>query len=357
MKKVNVVTYCDWRSYGSILQSLGLQQTLKKLGFTGSLILPEPVPQKRLRPQLPLRGGLRRRIADVHKLLNHRALSRKYRGCHGFIQTHIPVRYCGSYECIQKNPPEADVYLAGSDQIWHPVLMDPLFFLDFVPAGIPRVSYAASMGNTGIPAGNEERLCRYVQRFDRLSVREADNQKIISQMTDRQVLRHIDPVFLMDREQWRALEKEYPNMEKPYILVYAIYWDRKLNAELKALHETTGMDVVVVTSSPRKIYANQWIYDADPAEFLWLIDHAQMVVTSSFHGTAMSIIFEKPFAAVIDPGMPSRIAGLLEVLEISNASIETLKQGLQMDYGAIAQRIREEQVRSEAYLKEALGQS
>lgn len=355
MKKVNVVTYCDWRSYGSILQALGLQRMLEKLGYEGSIILPEPVPKKCLQPKLPMNGGLRRRVADAHKLLNHRALSRKYRGCNAFIQTHITVKYCDSYEMLQKDPPKAEVYLAGSDQIWHPAILNPLFFLDFVPEGIPKVSYAASLGSTMISAEKEEQMRRYVQRFAYLSVREADNQDIIGKMTEKPVYRHIDPVFLVDQKQWRSLEKEYPNMEKPYILVCAIYWNRALNAELRELHNQTGMDVVVVTSSLRKIYANKWIYDADPAHFLWLLDHAQMVVTSSFHGTAMSIIFQKPFAAVINPEMPSRIAGLLDVLGIGNVTIMDLKQGMQPDYRAVAKRIQEEQIRSEVYLKEALG--
>ena len=356
MKKVNVVTYCDWRSYGSMLQSYGLQYAIKQLGHDGRVIRPDPVPGKKLKPRLPLQGGLGQRVVDLHKLLNHRALDRKYRRSNAFIQEHIPVCYCGSYQAICENPPEGDIYLAGSDQVWQPSRMDPLFFLDFVPRGTARVSYGASMGISVVPEEKKAQMRQYLLDFDRLSVREEDNRQVIAGLTGREVHRHIDPVFLPEQAQWRRLERVYPGMKRPYILVYAIYWDKAVNRELEELRRKTGMDVVVVSNSRRNIYGNKWVYDADPGQFLWLLDHAQMVVTSSFHGAAMSVIFEKPFAAVIDPGSPSRIAGLVEVLGITCANLEDLKAGNCPDYGSVAQRISRERTLGMDYLRNTLGE-
>lgn len=356
MKKVNVVTFCDWRSYGSMLQALGLQHMLKDLGFAGQVLRPEPQPPAQLKPRLPLAGGLGQRIVDLHKLLNHGAQARKYRSSNAFIQQNIPICYCGSYDAVKNDPPKADVYLSGSDQVWQPGVMDPFLFLDFVPEGIPKISYAASMGIPVIPPEREDLFRRFISGYSYLSVREADNQPVISALTDKPVHRHIDPVFLMERENWRLLETAYPGMDKPYILVYAIYWEKALNKELKRLHEQTGMDVVVVASSLRKMYANKWIYDADPGQFLWLVDHAAMVVTSSFHGVAMSAIFEKKFSAVINPGSPSRIACLLETLGIGNLPLDRLAEADAPDYEPVRQRIEQERQRSKDYLNEALAE-
>lgn len=354
MKKIFVATYCDWRSYGAVLQALALQSQLRELGCESQVLCPEPQPPKKLKPSLPLTGGLAQRILDTHKLLVHAALQRKYRNTHAFIRAHVSVRYCGSYAELNAAPPEADAYLAGSDQVWRPDRVDPFFFLAFAPEGSKKLSYAASMGSPDIPAEQLAAFRGGICGFDTLSVREPDNRRVIAALTDQPVHRHIDPVFLWSPEQWRGLARPYPGMDRPYILVYAIYWDHSLNRQLERLHRQTGMDVVVLANSWRRIYANRWIFDADPGQFLWLVDHAAMVVTSSFHGTAMSVIFEKRFAAVINPAAASRITGLLEVLDIREAAMEALFSGEQPDYAPVRERIRQEQARSRQYLNEVL---
>lgn len=51
-----------------------------------------------------------------------------------------------SFEELKKNPPQADLYIVGSDQIWNVFYeagRDPAFFLDWVKEG-KKASYAAS---------------------------------------------------------------------------------------------------------------------------------------------------------------------------------------------------------------------
>lgn len=337
-----------------MLQALGLQHILSELGFEGCVLRPEPVPPENLKLMLPVFGNLQQRIVDTHKLLNYRALSRKYRNSNAFIRKNIPISYCGSYDTLKREPPEADAFISGSDQVWQPHRMDPFFFLEFVPKQVRRISYAASMGVPVVPTEKVEEFRRYLSGFSYISVRETDSQPVVEALTNKQVHRHIDPVFFLEADRWRNYGRPYHTISKPYILVYAIYWDRDLNTKLKQLHRETGMDVVAITSSLRRIYANKRIYDADPGQFLWLIDHANMVVTSSFHGVAMSILFEKPFSAVIDPGKPSRISCLLDVLGTQNLTIEQLVKSEYQNYELVRQRIEEERERGKHYLSEVL---
>lgn len=355
MKKVNVVTYCTWKSYGSILQALSLQRVLWDFGYDSSLVLDEPQPKASLDRSFPSRGGLARRLADFHKYLNHKKLDKKFRETTAFIENNIPsIVYGGSYEEIQQNIPYADVWISGSDQVWNPNTMNPLFFLKFLPERICKISYAASMGTTRIPAGCQEEFFRNISGFDYLSVREEDNRMLIVQKTDKTIHRNIDPVFLLNKEQWREYARPYPGMNKPYVLVFPIYWDRQWNNCLKKLHREKDLEIVVVTSSPRRVYADRVIYDADPGQFLWLIDHAQFVVTSSFHGVAMSVIFEKRLFPVINPDAPSRISCLLDVLGIEKEGPEDLFSEKSPDYCQVKRKIREEQYRAQQYLNEAL---
>ena len=89
---------------------------------------------------------------------------------------------------------------------------------------------------------------------------------------------------------------------------------------------------------------------------MWLVDHAEYVITSSFHGVALSTIFNKKFAAIINPSSSSRIKNLLDTLSIPEVSIRELDRTDRFDYDKICMRISEERVRGMKYLKEVVGE-
>lgn len=353
MKKVCVSTFCVWSSYGSMLQAFGLQHALKEIDCQGVVALPDVVPKKRWCFEGFTAKSLKGLVVDAHKLLISGKIKNRYAAANSFIRKYIQVEYTGNYDNLRNHPPRADAYIVGSDQVWNPRKMAPDFFLEHIPEGYPRISYAASMGVTRIPAENREGFQRMVAAFDHISVRERDNLSVINECTDRPAQVHIDPVFLVSRDRWREMEVPYP-IDGPYILVYPIYWDKGLNQQLKQLHQQTGKTIVAVLGQIQQVYANQRIYDASPEQFLWLIDHADAVVSSSFHGVAMSLVFGKRFSAVIDPNSPSRLTCLLDTLGAQNRAIMELVEDQGQDQNAISRRIEEEKVRSVAYLRKVL---
>ena len=177
--------------------------------------------------------------------------------------------------------------------------------------------------------------------------------EVLQSYTDAKQERHIDPTFLLSSNRWRELEKEYP-IHRPYILVFPLYWDASFNKELKALHKKTGKDIIVLSERKNSAYATKRIYDADVRQFLWLLDHADAVVSSSFHGVALSLILEKPLAAVINPAAPSRITSILSCLNYKNLTIGDLADGIAPEYSSVNQKISEETERSIRYLREVL---
>jgi hypothetical protein len=80
------------------------------------------------------------------------------------------------------------------------------------------------------------------------------------------------------------------------------------------------------------------------------------VITSSFHGAALSTIFNKKFAAVINPATPSRIRNLLQTLGIPEVPIRELDGPERFDYTAIQKRMAQERSKGLLYLKEAINQ-
>ena len=351
MKKVRTLTYCTWTSVGSILQSYALTRTLKSCGYDTTLWLEERQRAKRkLRPR-----SVKDCVKWVIKTLKSRDMEQAHQKRQDFILRHMDAEYFPDYEAIARKAMEnrEDIYLAGSDQIWYPDKCDPLFFLDFAK-GSRRISYAASMGKTQIPQDREEKLGDLLRGFERISVREKDCVDALRKVTNQDISVHIDPTFLLDTEAWRAMEKAYP-VKEPYILLYMIYWNSECKNKVLELKKRTGLPVYAVCSDVSRVYADKHLYDVGVEEFLWLVDHAKYVVTSSFHGVAFSILFRKKFAAVVNPQLPSRIENILNVLSVPHVDIPELDSADSFAYDAIFWKIEKERQKSIQYLKEAIG--
>lgn len=351
MKKAIISTYTYWNSYGSIFQSLGLQLALKKLGvdpYTVVFATDECPAVERKKPKISLSY-----LSHLYQIVNRRKLEKCRESALHFIRNNINQVRLQVPSDIALGNTIFDAYIAGSDQIWNPTLHRDDFFLCYAPTCKRRISYAASMGCMTISEETGKRFSRLLRNFDVISVREEEMIPVISKYTERSVLRHIDPTFLVPANTWREYEKPYDE-NRPFILVYALYWDRSLNAQLRKLHEETGFPIVSIQQSIRVIYSNQIVLDASPEEFLWLIDHAEAVITSSFHGAALSIIMNKRFFPVINPDAPSRIENLLSTLEIRTAeSIENV-MSFEIDYSNITARIEAERQRGLEYLQKEI---
>jgi hypothetical protein len=194
---------------------------------------------------------------------------------------------------------------------------------------------------------------KWLHAFDHISVREQECLNALAPLTDKDISVHIDPTFLVDVEVWRGLEKNY-KVKGPYILLYMLYWDDSFKKQIIALKKRTGLPVYAVCPDMSRVYADRHLYDVGVEEFLWLVDHAEYVVTSSFHGVAFSILFQKKFAPMINPRMPSRIENVLNVLGVPKVGMEELDSTDHIDYEAVAANIEKEKQRSIAYLKEAI---
>lgn len=350
MKHVNVLTYCTWSSIGSILQAFGLKNALAENGCDSTILLPAGENIFHTAKVHSVKSLLSR----TYQMMIHRQRQAAFRKRCGFIAQRLNVETYDQYDELVRRAQTApdDCYLAGSDQIWHPDRCDKHFFLEFVRSG-RCISYAASMGKTDIPPEHLDDFRRLMQRLDRISVRETQCRDVLQPLTEKNMDVHIDPTFLMETDAWRQYEKPYP-VRGPYILVYMIYWHPSCKAQLQELKRRTGLPVYAVCSGLSRVYADKKLFDVGVEEFLWLVDHAEYVVTSSFHGAAMSTIFGKKFSAVVNPGAPSRLRNLLQMLGIPEVPIRELDRAADFDYTAIRTRMAAERYRGLQYLKEAV---
>lgn len=92
------------------------------------------------------------------------------------------------------------IFLCGSDQIWNPNYFKKCNFLDFVSDSNQKIAYAPSVGTTQLTENAKRKMKPYLDRFDKISVREESSKSLIECVVDKPVQVVCDPVFLLSRE-------------------------------------------------------------------------------------------------------------------------------------------------------------
>lgn len=268
----------------------------------------------------------------------------------------LTKRY-NSFEELRANPPEADVYVAGSDQIWNTTFnngIDPAFYLNFGKA--KKISYAASFATEKLRKGTESFVKEMLDNFNEISVREESGINILKS-TGHNGIVVVDPVFLLSQDQWKSVihnEKE----EKDYILVYSF---EKGGAMQKVAERLSKLQHCAVYSvGPYKLkYAHRNYVNAGPLSFLSLIKNAKCIISNSFHATAFSMVFEKNFFVVNrEDGLNTRMKDLLQKYGISERliGVDTSDQTLcsDIDFSKVNELLGEYINLSKTYLERNL---
>jgi hypothetical protein len=376
MSSVGVITFHFSSNYGAILQAYALQEVLKDMGYVAELIDYrddgfQMVSFSRLRKvrHFVWHKVVKRALVGTERQRKTELFREKY--------LRLSAREYHSSETLCFDPPQYDVYITGSDQVWNPRIHnnDSSYFLTFVPEGKKRISYAASFGVTRIPEKLISKCAKWLKEIDHISTREFEGKQLIEQLTGRNAVITLDPTLLLDDEQWRQIAIPYKH-PREYILCYHMPGDKEVTKCIdriaRRISALTGWDVINIGQKaymrldPRR-YS---VFDAGPAEFVGLIENASFVVTNSFHGTAFSINYKKPFLAPINPALSperalsSRITSLLQIVELEARLVPvgkpiagSLYDILHLDYEPVERLLQRERRKSLEFLEEALGGS
>lgn len=202
-------------------------------------------------------------------------------------------KYC-SYDDLKNDPPLADVFFAGSDQIWNTIFpngKDPAFYLQFAVENSVRASYAASFATEKIENGFQSQIKTWLASLDFISVREKSAVGIIKDLGINKAVRVADPVFLIKRDIWEELCGKLDLNEK-YILLYDFELNADMLAYAKGISKQTGWRVYSILPSDN---VDRCFVNNGPLDFISLVNNAEIVISNSFHATAFSFIFERPF--------------------------------------------------------------
>lgn len=170
----------------------------------------------------------------------------------------------------------------------------------FVPIECNKVAFASSFGVATIPNNQTKKTREYLNRIQHISVREESGQKIVKELTGREVPILLDPTMIITKEEWDKSIPDNKIIGEDYIFCYFLGNNPTHRKEAQELSESTGLKIVTLRHLDEYIPRDESFgdiapYDVGPAEFVNLIRHARYVCTDSFHGSVFSIIYHIPF--------------------------------------------------------------
>lgn len=329
--KISVITLQNISNYGSVLQAFATIKFFEELGYETELvdywrknmtdenIAHDLVVNKQLKfKNIWGRTSLTRRIAEGLLASKIKWQARPFRL---FVRENISVtdiRYT-SYEELKHNPPLADYYCVGSDQVWNSEWnggFDDSFYLGYVPDGKPKLAFSSSIGMNSFSGEDALQVQKYLSEFKLLTVRESSAINILNELGIKATA-ILDPTLLVDADIWKKLIVSEIKEKNPYILVYQLNENPAFDAAVEQAAKLFKKDVVRVEyrKSRKKgkhivlPTVNQWL------SYFYFADY---IITDSFHGTAFSLIFKKQFVNILPNKYSERINNILRITELEN---------------------------------------
>jgi hypothetical protein len=367
--KIGILTYHRSHNYGALLQAYALQTYLRKLGHQIEIIDYWPdyhAAEYQLIPHFKARS-LKGKVKSILSLAIGYSRTIKRRKLYKqFIHEQFTIPHKPRYKCKEDMKEIAyDAVVYGSDQIWRRSDY-PLFkgfsevYFGAYPLKVKRkISYAPSMGVIDVKEEDKPNLRQMLSNFDAISVREEALKKLIDDVTGNQVPLVLDPVFLLEKEEWSQLSPHpiTTNQEK-YIFFYHLAASEEAISLTNRLEQHYGYKVIEIRGRVEPLlFGDRYLQAASPTDFISLIKNAEIVVSTSFHGVAFSLLFEKQFYALGMKNNSGRVQSLLDNVGIEHRLLSDTNQinfEDKIEYDKVNVKITTLKNQSKNYLNDAL---
>lgn len=357
-QKIGMISFHRAINYGAILQVYALQEKVNELGAECTILDYRNEKLESHHKEMKLSDCKEIKDYIIYFLL-HKNYNEKFHAFRNFSYKYLNMSkpYYSAKE-LEKVEDEYDRFITGSDQVWNFSIsnLDPAYFLSFNKGAFKKNSYAASFGVNSLPEKYKDKYYNLLKEFNYLSVREQQGAKIISKLFRKDVQVVLDPTLLISKEEWFKLSKDYFSKNK-YILVYAFGGSKNIMDLAKNISKKTGYKVVWISNTYKKSINIKYVKSAGPEEFLGLFKNAEYIITNSFHGTALSINFNKQFFTELLPeskGTNSRMEDILELFKLENRIITSSNSSvidIPIDYTEVNRILKTERKRSIDFLK------
>lgn len=303
-KRIGIITMHKIYNFGSALQAYALQQIICNLGYEAELIdyqFPNTfhgVRKKGVLEKLKIKIG-----KSLGLSVGFLTLKRYEQFWKSFF--HLSVSY-ELPQSLKNNPPQYDVYVTGSDQVWNTdyTKNDFSFLLDFVEKG-KKIAYAPSFSKSTIDKEYEASFKSYLSRYESLSVRENSGVEFIRSLTSQDATLVLDPTLLLSKEEWNKIaDTEFDRYKgRKYILLYIQKYSFDPSSSIvklvKHIQDQLGLPVISFRNMEHVGLSCEVVDGIGPIQFLHLVRNASYIVTASFHGTAFAINYGIPFSSMI----------------------------------------------------------
>jgi hypothetical protein len=328
----SIYTLNGYTNYGNRLQLFALSKTLRSMGKDVVIYWPKSIKQ-RIKYFIKLWTPLALLFPKERKL---RCFSKKY-----------------TSKCSSKI---SKVAIIGSDQVWNPKYLAMRRYLLDAPECTEKISYAASVGAEKLTKEELDMFSRALKSYKAISVREKSAKDLLQPLVqDKKIEVVLDPTLLLDEAEYAKLEKRPKDVRKNerYILCY-ILGDQKYQETIKKYANENKLRIIAFSDRHDSNYGVE--------EFLYLIHHAELICTDSFHACVFSFIFDRPFVVFKRSGkenyMYTRLQNLLDTFSLKNREYngtEITSANILVDYAEAKKILAKERKKSINYLKEALG--
>jgi hypothetical protein len=385
MKKIGIITITRNQNYGNKLQNYAVQEVLKKLGFETETILNSTkkgfktpisflskikkinpfyilkVIQVRLKNRFYIKNSNDKLFTSIlweKKYRNEILKAKKDRvnAFSVFFKRHIvQSSFTISLDDLKLSElHKFDYFVCGSDQVWNPNYPQnsSIEFLQFTEQS-KRIAFSPSFGVSEIPESKKSSYAQWLNEIPHLSVREDQGAKIIKDLTGRDATVLVDPTLMLNKQQWLNIAKKPDlDIEEKYILTYFLgNQTAKYRKHIQKVAKESSCAIINLND----IHEME-SYKVDPSGFLYLINHAFLVCTDSFHGMVLSIILNSEFIAFdrVEDGksMGSRVDTLLNKFQLTHRhfnKIQFQEKNVTFDYKNINSIIESEQHKTYTY--------
>lgn len=371
MKSIGIITIHKINNYGSVLQAYALQRACEDLGYKVEIIDYNYPNSFHTSKKYASHEDFQPNEPKWIKMLYVLELIKQHKRIDTFVSKFhklSPKNYNHPSELLEDTP-KYDIYITGSDQLWNPRHCngDPAFLLHFAPENAVKISYAASIGGNCIPEELKPLYKELLSRYIHISVRENSGIQVVKTIADIEPQVVLDPTLLLNSEQWNQIANPRRLFKKKYILCYFLNYTFNafpfVDHLAEYMRKQTGYEIVRLARPPHKLGLSHTHYrvDASPEDFLALVRDAEMVLTTSFHGTAFAVNYGKPVFTVVQDrnASDSRQVSLMcnlgldeQVLSITDEMPE--KTRFTYDVPSEQKRLETLRQQSMEYLKHAL---
>ena len=362
MKKISNITLHNINNYGSVYQALATEYIFEQLGYTCET------------------ADFTRETAiqdDIKVILSNKEYSFTYRLKLLMLQPsfkrnfevfdkfrkkwlHLsPIKYIGD-KSIESNPPIADIYCTGSDQVWNCKIQKGVpgpYLLNYAPEDAKKIAFAASIGVNKIEGRYLDTYKKLLSRYSAISVRETSAVELLGSIGFKSTL-VLDPTIVAGREFWDKVASSRL-IKEDYVLIYQMGSDSKFASYAKKYAKRHNLRLIRICNDYFKvILPGEHIMFPSPEDMLSLFKYSSCTITNSFHATAFSLIYERQLVVVL-PEYATRVVSLLELVGIKDKVLlknyNDYNIGQEsLEYKTINKIIAEKRDSSITFLKNAL---